>query len=44
MKKKEYISWLEERIVRLEKELYEAKKKEYINEQLNQLFQEWQKS
>jgi len=44
MKKKKYISWLEERVASLEKELHESKKKEYINEQLNQLFQQWQKS
>lgn len=46
MKDKEYIQWLEERIVRLEVDLYEAKKQEFSNntiagvdftESLNQL-------
>jgi len=44
MKKKKYISWLEERIVLLEKELHESKKKEFINQQINQFNQKWQKS
>lgn len=44
MKTKAYISWLEERIVFLEKELHEAKKKEFINQQINQFNQQWQKS
>jgi len=44
MKKKVYISWLEERITFLEKELHESKKKEFINQQINQFNQQWQKS
>jgi hypothetical protein len=39
-----YIQWLEERIVRLEIELSESKKREFINLQINQLNQQWQKS
>jgi len=44
MKDKEYIQWLEERIVRLEVELHEAKKQEFINNSINQFNQQWQKS
>tara|TARA_R110000868_G_scaffold41319_1_gene141342 strand:+ start:2672 stop:2806 length:135 start_codon:yes stop_codon:yes gene_type:complete len=44
MKDKEYIQWLEERIVRLEVELHEAKKKESIINSINQFNQQWQKS
>ena len=44
MKTKAYISWLEERVVRLEIELAESKKREFINLQLNQFNQQWQKS
>ena len=39
-----YIQWLEERIVRLEIELSESKKREFINLQINQFNQQWQKS
>lgn len=44
MNDKAYISWLEERIVRLEIELCESKKQEFINLQINQFNQLWQKS
>jgi len=44
MKTKAYISWLEERVVRLEIELAESKKREFMNLQLNQFNQQWQKS
>lgn len=44
MKTKAYISWLEERVVRLEIELAESKKREFMNLQINQLNQQWQKS
>jgi hypothetical protein len=44
MNDKAYIQWLEERIVRLEIELSESKKREFINLQINQFNQQWQKS
>jgi len=44
MNDKAYIQWLEERIVRLELELAESKKREFINLQINQYNQQWQKS
>ena len=44
MNDRAYIQWLEERIVRLEIELSESKKREFINLQINQLNQQWQKS
>jgi uncharacterized coiled-coil protein SlyX len=44
MTDKQYMSWLEERIVRLEIELAESKKQEFINLQITQFNQQWQKS
>lgn len=44
MKTKAYISWLEERVVRLEIELAESKKREFLNLQINQFNQQWQES
>jgi len=44
MTDKQYMSWLEERIVRLEIELAESKKQEFINLQITQFNKQWQKS
>jgi hypothetical protein len=44
MKKKQYISWLEERITFLENELYESRKREIASQLINQFNQQWQKS